>query len=105
MLFRSLTVYPNFLPVDDQIFAVMFHAALERPEHGVVFYLVDHVVQVRVPQVDTADLIAVAAPLHHDPQRHTPDSAEAVDTHFNSHDSVPFHIFILPVSRPVLISL
>ena len=83
----------------------MFHAALERPEHGVVFYLVDHVVQVRVPQVDTADLIAVAAPLHHDPQRHTPDSAEAVDTYFNSHDSVPFHIFILPVSRPVLISL
>ena len=101
----ALTVYPNFLPVDDQIFAVMFHAALERPKHGVVFYLVDHVVQVRVPQVDTADLIAVAAPLHHDPQRHTPDSAEAVDTHFNSHDSVPFHIFILPVSRPVLISL
>ena len=85
----ALAVYPDLLAVQDQVLAVMLHAALERPENGVIFYLIDHVVQIGVAQVDAADLIAVAAPLHHDPQRHASDPAKTVDANFNRHVTVP----------------
>ena len=87
----ALTVYPDLLAVDDQVPVIMFHHAPEGPEHGVVLDLIDHVVQIRVAQVDAADLVAAAAPLHHAAQSHSSDSAEAVDSHLNCHASVPFH--------------
>ena len=90
----ALTVYPDLLAIEDQMPVVPLHAALERPEYGVIFHLIDHIIQIRVPQVDPADLIAAAAPLHHDPQCHTADPPKAVDTHFDSHN---------PVFLPVLI--
>ena len=66
-----------------------FDIIRHHPENGVIFYLIDHVVQIGVAQVDAADLIAVAAPLHHDPQRHASDPAKTVDANFNRHVTVP----------------
>lgn len=64
----------------------MLHAVPERAEHGIIFHLIDHVIQVRVPQIDAADLIGAAAPLHHDTQRHAANAAEAVDAYFDRHN-------------------
>ena len=89
-----LAVYADLLAVDDQMPVVPLHRALEGAEDAVVFDLVDHVVQVRVAQVDAADLIAAAAPLHHDPQSHPSDSAEAVDAHFDCHCIHSFRVFV-----------
>ena len=38
------------------------------------------------PQIDAADLIGAAAPLHHNTQRHAADAAEAVDAYFDRHN-------------------
>ena len=78
----------------------MLHAALERAEHGIVLYLIDHIVQVSVAEVDAADLIAVAASLHHDAQGDPPDASETIDTNFDSHVQIP-PPFILPTCRQV----
>ena len=90
----ALAVDPDLLAVDDQMPVIPLHRALEGAEDAVVLDLVDHVVQVRVAQVDAADLIAAAAPLHHDPQSHPSDSAEAVDAHFDCHCIHSFRVFV-----------
>ena len=99
----ALAVYPDLLAVDDQVPVVSLHRALERAEHGVVFYLIDHIVQIRIAQVDAAGLIAAAAPLHHDPQGHPPDAAEAVDAHFDRHVVLPPVIFCFRISGVALL--
>ena len=84
-----LTVNPDLLAVDNQVTVVPLHRALKGLEHGVVLHLIDHVVQVRVPQVDAAHLIGGAAALHHDPQCHAADPAKSVDSHFDRHAPIP----------------
>ena len=84
-----LTVNPDLLAVDNQVTVVPLHRALKGLEHGVVLHLIDHVVQVRVPQVDAAHLIGGAAALHHDPQCHAADPAKSVDSHFDRHVPIP----------------
>ena len=63
----------------------MLHGVPERAEHGVVLHLINHIIQICIPQIDAADLITAAAPLYHDPQSHAANPAEAVDTNFNCH--------------------
>ena len=84
-----LTVNPDLLAVDNQVTVVPLHRALKGLEHGVVLHLIDHLVQVRVPQVDAAHLIGGAAALHHDPQCHAADPAKSVDSHFDRHVPIP----------------
>ena len=81
----AFAVDPDLLAVDDEVAVVMLHSVTERAEHGVVLHLIYHIIQIRIPQVDAADLITAAAPLYHDPQSHAADAAEAVDTNFNCH--------------------
>ena len=85
-------VDPDLLTVNDEVAAVVLHVAGEGAEDGVVLHLIDHVVQVRVAQVDAADLIGVGAPLHHAAQGHAPDAAETVDAHFDRHKHSPLLI-------------
>ena len=89
-----LAVHADLLAVDDQVPVVPLHRTLEGAEDAVILDLIDHVVQIRVAQIDAADLIAAAAPLHHDPQSHPPDAAEAVDAHFNCHCIHSFRVFV-----------
>ena len=84
-----LAVDPDFLAVDDEVAVIMLHAVPERAEHGIIFHLIDHVIQIRIPQVDAANLITAAATLHHDPQSYTANAAEAVNAYLDRHKQIP----------------
>ena len=98
----ALTVYPNLFPVDDQMPVIPLHGTGKGPENGIILHLIDHVVQVRVPQIDAADLIAAASPLHHDAQSHSSDPAEAIDPYFDRHNFNPFTAYVSPFKRALL---
>ena len=102
-----IAVDPDLLAVDDEVAVIPLHGTLERPEYGVVLYLVDHVVQIRVAQVDAPDLVAAASPFHHDPQSHASNAAEAVNPNLNRHRFNPSQSYLrrVPPAWAVLISL
>ena len=85
----------DFFAIEDQVAVIMLDAALEGAEHRVVFYLVNHVVQICLSQVDAADLIGAAATFYHAAQSNSANTAKAVDTDFDGHRMIPscFHIF------------
>ena len=78
----------NSVTVDDQVLVLVLHRAVELTEHGIVFDHIDHVIQIRFAQVDTAD-VELLRMLDHDAQHDAADAAEAVDAHFDSHNDNP----------------
>ena len=44
-----------------------------------------HVIQIGIAQIDAADAVSAAAPLHHQPQRYPANPAKPVDSHLNRH--------------------
>ena len=95
----GLAVYLDLAAVDDQVTAGVLHDSGEIPEHGVIFQQIDHVVHVRLPQVDAAYLEALRIVRKYT-QHHPSDTAEAVDTDLDS------HVIVLPLfhrpGRPYL---
>ena len=81
--YTHLDVYKRQVPL------IPLHGTGKGAEHRVVFYLIDHVVQIRVPKVDAPDIVAAAATLHHAAQGHPPNPAEAVDAYFDRHAVPP----------------
>ena len=84
-----LAEHLDLMAVDHQIAALVLHRAVEVAEYGVVFQQVHHVVHVRLAEVDAADLVLLRI-LRQNPQHHTADTAEAVDTNFDGHNPFPF---------------
>ena len=80
-----LAVDLDLVAVDHQIAAGVLHRAGEVPEDGVVLQQVHHVVDVRLAQVDTADLELFRV-LRKDTHDNAADTAKSVDTDFDSHD-------------------
>ena len=91
----ALAVDPDLLAVDDEVPVIVLHRIPESPEHGVIFHLIDHVIQIRIPQVDAADLITAAATLHHDPQSYAANAAEAVNAYLDRHKQIPSALWAL----------
>ena len=95
----ALAVDPDLLAVDDEVPVIVLHRIPESPEHGVIFQQIDHVVHVRLPQIDAAYLEALRIVRKYT-QHHPSDTAEAVDTDLDS------HVIVLPLfhrpGRPYL---
>ena len=79
-----LAEYPDLVAVDHQIAIQILHRPLKIAEHGVILQQVNHVVHIRLAQVDAAH-VKLLGILHQDPQDHTTDTAKAVDANFNRH--------------------
>ena len=95
----GLAVYLDLAAVDDQVTAGVLHDSGEIPEYGIIFQQIDHVVHVRLPQVDAAYLEALRIVRKYT-QHHPSDTAEAIDTDLDS------HVIVLPLfhrpGRPYL---
>ena len=74
----------DLMAVDDQVAAGVLHHAGEVAEHGVVFQQIHHIVDIRLAEVDAADVEGLRI-FAHNAQDNTSDPAEAVDADLDCH--------------------
>ena len=79
-----LAEHADPVAVDDEVLILTLHRAGELTEHGIVLDHIDHVIHIRLAEIDAADVKRLRT-LHHDAQDDTSDSAEAVDADFDRH--------------------
>ena len=79
-----LAVHLDLVAIHDQVAAGMFHHAREVAEHRVVLQQIYHVVDVRLAQVDAADIKGLRV-FAHNAQDDASDAAKAVDADLDSH--------------------
>ena len=79
-----LAEHVDLVAVDDQVAAGVLHHAGEVAEHGVILQQIHHIIDVRLAQVDAANIEGLRV-LAHDAQDNASDAAEAVDTDLDCH--------------------
>ena len=91
------------MAVHDQVAACVLHHAGEVAEYRVVFQQVHHIVDIRFPQVDAADVEGLRV-FAHNAQDDASDTAEAVDADLDSH-VVFLSTFVVPPCGPFFVPL